>query len=99
MATQALAGAALGALFGFLRTRAGRSVNPGEGSVYEALLSTIGLGAWLAPLGLTGNDEPGWIADDQPGDWSYREESLLDDAHRPYEDQPPYDPEKPYDAF
>lgn len=98
MATQALAGAALGALFGFLRTRTGLPENAAEGGLYETLLSTIGLGAWLAPLGLLGA-EPGWVADNQPGDWSYRQESLLDDAQRPYEDQPPYDPDRPYDAF
>lgn len=98
MASQALAGAALGALFGFLRTRAGRPQDSAEAGLYETLLSTIGLGAWLAPLGLLGA-ESGGVADDQPDDWSYRQESLLDDAHRPYEDQPPYDPDRPYDAF
>lgn len=98
MVTQALAGAVVGGVFGFLRTRAEGPENPAETDLYHTVLSTLGLGAWLVPLGLLGG-EADRVADDQPGNWSYHEESLLDDAHPPYEEQPPYDPERPYDVF
>jgi hypothetical protein len=98
MVTQAFAGAALGALFGFLRTRSDRLENPVESNLYGVLLSTLGLGAWLAPLGLLGGGAD-LTPEERASDWAYRQESLLDDAHPPYQAQPPYDPEAPYDVF
>lgn len=92
---QALVGGALGALYGYLRARAEQEDGPPENRLYGTLLSAVGLGAWLAPLGLADR------ADDQPprDEWSYHPESLLDDDAPPYETQPPYDPDSPYDAF
>jgi hypothetical protein len=98
IATQAAAGAALGAIFGYLRTRSDRPDSPAEAGIYGLLLSAVGLGNWLAPLGLADRQEEP-AEDRQPDDWSFRGESLLDDLQPPYETQPPYDPESPYDVF
>ncbi len=96
--TQAATGAALGALYGFLRSRAGRAESAVESGLYGMLLSTLGLGAWLTPLGLlTGSDEREVEAGTE--DWSSHDDWRRDDIHPPYEDQPPYDPTTPYDVF
>ncbi len=101
--TQAATGAALGALFGYLRSRADRAESAVETGLYGILLSTLGLGAWLAPLGLVA-DEDG-ISQDEPADdetfvsHGFPDETRPEDFHPPYEDQPPYDPEAPFDVF
>jgi hypothetical protein len=96
--TQAVAGAALGGLYGLVRARVDRAESPVESDLYGMVLSTLGLGAWLAPLGLLA-DEEARPDDGHPADWSFHRESLLDDDQPPYQAQPPYDPDTPYDVF
>ena len=52
LASQMLAGAALGALFGLVRGRVRRGATPLEGELYGLAFQAMGRGAWLAPLGL-----------------------------------------------
>jgi hypothetical protein len=96
--TQAVAGAALGGLYGLVRSRVDRAESPVESGLYGMVLSTLGLGAWLAPLGLLADAEQR-PDDEHPADWSFHRESLLDDGQPPYQAQPPYDPDTPYDVF